>query len=159
MHDSQNPQINFIAFRICELAVLRQFRCSMRRWQTSRDWQGGVFIWPPHKQVPIRRMDAPRPAPANVEAGKKVQRAAPKRRRQAVAGGSTVLAALFCLFIYCGIGIPRVGVPTRELKYPILAQPKSLQIETGQVLGDLTSGGRALQAAEFDGEPKITHAM
>ena len=106
-------------------------------------------------QVPIQRMDAPRPAPADVEAGKMAQRAAPKKRRQAVAGGSTVLAALFCLFIYCGIGIPRVGVPTRELKYPILAQSKALQFERGQALGDLTSGGRALQAADLDGKPKI----
>lgn len=104
------------------------------------------------KQVPIRRMDAPRPAPANVEAGKKAtqQRAAPKKRRQAVAGGSTVLAALFCLFIYCGVGIPRVGIPTRELKFPHLAQPKALQFGRDQVEG-VTVGGRTLQAADFEG--------
>ena len=99
-------------------------------------------------------MDAPRPAPATTEAGKKAsqQRAAPKKRRQAVAGGSTVLAALFCLFIYCGIGIPRVGVPTRELKHPIFAQPKALEFETGQGLEEMSFGGRALQAAESQGK-------
>lgn len=115
---------------------------------------GDVANLPFYKQVPIRRMDAPRPAPANAEAGRKVsqQRAAPKKRRQAVAGGSTVLAALFCLFIYCGIGIPNVGVPTRELKHPIFAQPKALQFETGQGLEEMNFGGRALQAAESQGE-------
>ena len=98
-------------------------------------------------------MDALRPAPASSEAGKNVpqQRAAPKKRRKAVAGGSTVLAALFCLFIYCGIGLPRVDVPTRELKYPTLVQPRALHIDGGQAAGAVDTGGRALLAADFEG--------
>ena len=101
-----------------------------------------------HLQVPIRRMDAPRPVAPSTEAKPQGAQKRPlKKRRQAVAGGSTVLAALFCLFIYCGVGIPGISTPTRDLQQALIIQQKALAEVSTQGLPELESRSRSLQAA------------
>lgn len=107
------------------------------------------------EQVPIRRMDAPRPAPPATETAKPQglqQRRPQKKRRQAVAGGSTVLAALFCLFVYCGVGVPRIGVPIRDLKHQVVLQPRALPSEGSDRIRELEPRSRSLQALESGGK-------
>lgn len=132
----------------------------MKAWKSRSQGSAmhGLRSNPCYFQVPIQRMDVVRPVAAASNSQALTSKAAPqrqrptKKRRKAVAGGSTILAALFCFFMYCGIGIPNVGLSIGNPKLPMGSQFRALPSASSSELNQLIPNGRVLQGIESKGK-------
>lgn len=80
-------------------------------------------------QVPIQRLPVQRPAPAAP-----VARAPKRRKQQAVAGGTTAMAALFCFLFFWSPFSPQIQMPSQKGGPSVVASSRSSLQNQGRVL-------------------------
>ena len=109
-------------------------------------------------QIPIQRLKPGRPSQAQpVPTGQQgtdgQQMSSPqpkKRRQQAIAGGTTALAALFCFLIFCGPELPGLSGPSGSSSLSF-ATPHTYNMLPASD-NRIAQKGRVLQAAVSSGE-------